>query len=98
MASDERMTSADESRRAAEASALVNNPLYREAFAVLEARLISELAKADIEPERGERIRLLFVALRKVHGYLDQLIQTGKMVEFADQHKRTIRDLMPWPR
>ena len=83
------MTPDQEARRAAEAASMLRNPLLVEAFAVIEGRLISELAKEETTVERAEYVRKLLVASRKFRGYLEQLVETGKMVELDEQRKRT---------
>jgi len=91
------MTPAEEARRAAEAQALLGHPLHREACEVIEGRLIVELAKAETTRERAEHLRMLLIAGRKYRGYLEQIVATGRMVEFEEERKRTLRDIIPWP-
>lgn len=68
-------------RRGEEAGRILANPLYKEAFREIEDRIISQLAVIEITKERAEYLRSLLVANRKIRGYLEQVLVTGKMAE-----------------
>lgn len=75
------MTPDLEIRRGEEAHRVISSEIYKEAFAQIEQRLISQLAVIEITPERAEYVRQLLVANRKVRSYLEQVMLTGKMAE-----------------
>ena len=68
-------------RRGEEAHRVISAEIYKEAFRTIEDRLISQLAVIEIAPERAEYLRQLLVANRKIRGYLEQVMVTGKMAE-----------------
>ena len=70
-----------EIRRGEEAHRILSAEIYKEAFAQIEQRLISQLAVIEIAPERAEYVRQLLVANRKIRSYLEQVLLTGKMAE-----------------
>ena len=72
---------AQEIRRGEEAHRILSAEIYKEAFAQIEQRLISQLAVIEITPDRAEYLRQLLIANRKVEGYLKQVMLTGQMAE-----------------
>lgn len=68
-------------RRGEEAHRVLSAEIYKEAFSLIEQRLISQLAVIEITPERAEYVRQLLVANRKVRSYLEQVMLTGQMAE-----------------
>jgi hypothetical protein len=75
------MTPDLEIRRGEEAHRVISAEIYREAFATIEERLISQLAQIEITKERAEYLRQLLVCNRKIKSYLEQVMLTGKMAE-----------------
>lgn len=75
-------------RRGEEAQRVLSAPIYKEAFAVIEERLIGQLAVIEILPARAEYLRQLLVANRKIRAYLEQVMVTGEM---AEQQKSLIQ-------
>jgi hypothetical protein len=73
--------------RGAEASQVLNNPLYKEAHQTIEERLVNELAQAELKPERAEYLRQLLVMNRKHKAYLEQVMVTGKYAEAEEERK-----------
>jgi hypothetical protein len=71
----------DEARRGVMAREVLDNPIYTEAYANIEERLINQMALAATTPEMGERLRQLLVAHRTARRYLEQTIVTGQMAE-----------------
>ena len=78
--------------RGEEARRILENPIYKEAYAVLEQRIVAELAQQDIEALQAERLRMLLVALRKVRVHMEQVLVTGTIVAQELERKRTMRD------
>lgn len=68
-------------RRGEEAARVLKAPIYKEAFATIEERLIGQLAVIEITQERAEYLRQLLVANRKIKSYLEQVMVTGQMAE-----------------
>lgn len=68
-------------RRGDEAHRIISADIYKEAFKVIEDRLLNELATIEIKPERAEYLRLLIVMGRKYRGYLEQVMVTGRLAE-----------------
>lgn len=71
-------------RRGEEAHRVLSSDVYKEAFALIEERLISQLAVVEIPKERAEYLRQLLVANRKIRAYLEQVMTTGRM---AAEHR-----------
>jgi hypothetical protein len=84
----------NDERRAEEARQLLTNPIYKEAYAQLEARWVNELAQQETAPDRAVLLRFLIMAGRKHRLYMEQVLVTGKMVELENERKRTLRDRM----
>ena len=80
--------------RGAEARQVLENALYKEAFAAIEARLVNELAQQDIDPKRAEYLRTLIVAGRKHRQYLEQVVVSGTMAAMQIERKRTLAERM----
>jgi hypothetical protein len=66
-------------RRGEEAHRVLTSDIYKEAFRVIDERLIAQLAVIEITPDRAEYLRQLLVANRKVRAYLEQVMVTGKL-------------------
>ena len=75
------MTPDLELRRGNDARNVLESPVYQEAYAEIEQRLIGQMAVIEITKERAEYLRQLLVAHRKIRGYLEQVMMTGKMAE-----------------
>lgn len=84
-------------RRGEEAHRVLSAPIYKEAFAIIEERLIGQLAVIEITPQRAEYIRQLLVANRKIKAYLEQVMVTGQMAEaqksLIERAKEKVRNL-----
>lgn len=84
-------------RRGEEAARVLKAPIYKEAFAVIEDRLIGQLAVIEITPARAEYLRQLLVANRKIKAYLEQVMVTGQMAEeqksLMERAKEKVRTL-----
>ena len=80
------MVTTDEAR-GEEARRILDAALFKEAFRVIEERLVNELALVETNAERVERARNLLVALRKVRTYLEQVLYTGTMAAMEEERK-----------
>lgn len=84
-----------EIRRAEEAQRILAAPIYAEARKVIEERIVNELATIEITKERAEYLRMLLVMGRKYHGYLEQVLVTGKMAEQQKSLMERVKDKLP---
>jgi hypothetical protein len=74
-----------ELRRAEQARRLLDDPLFREAFAALESRLQEQwLTTAEDAASERERLWLSLRLLRQVRGYLQDIVTTGKLAALAE--------------
>lgn len=81
-----------EQRRGNEAEQLLANPLLKEAFAVVEARIVSELKNMDITEEKRERLQLLLALGDKYQKYLRDVVTTGNMAGMEVERQRTLTE------
>lgn len=83
--------------RGISAQQVLSADLYKEAFQVIEERLIAQLAVIEITPQRAEYLRQLLVANRKIKSYLEQVMVTGKMaateLSLLDRVKNKVRSI-----
>ena len=86
------MNEALDIRRGEEAHRILSAEIYREAFSIIEERLISQLATIEITQERAEYLRQLLVANRKVRSYMEQVMLTGRMAEEQKSLMERVRD------
>ncbi len=81
----------DDIQRGNDAAYILHSDVYKEAFQMIETRLVSELAHIEIPTTRAEYIRSLLIANRKIRGYLEQVMTTGKMVEMEVERKSLLQ-------
>jgi len=81
-----------EERRGREAAQVMANALYKEAFAVIQDRIVSQLALADTPDDRRKRLNDLLIALNKVQQYLQQVMTSGVMAAQEIERKRTFAE------
>jgi hypothetical protein len=86
------MANSDE-QRGVEADRLIRNPMLREAFQVIEERLVSELAVLEITDERRTKLQMLLALGRKYRTYLEQVVKTGELATLEEQRKRTLAEM-----
>jgi len=65
--------------RGFEAQSILQSKLYQEAFAHIEQTLIGQLSTVELSDDRAKYLRGLLIANRKVRGYLEQVMLTGRM-------------------
>lgn len=73
--------------RGIEAERILQNALYQEAFSAIEGHIVGQLSLAETSQERANYLRSLLIANRKVKGYLQQVMVTGKFAEQEEQRK-----------
>ncbi|MBK9704778.1 MAG: hypothetical protein IPO75_15790 [Betaproteobacteria bacterium] len=76
----------DEVKRADEASRILGNPVYKEAWASYEAVLLELLANANTPADKVIEVRGWLIAARKARGHLERIVAEGKLA--ADDIKR----------
>lgn len=76
------MTRDEEIARAHQAERLLNDPLFQEAFAVVEAEYLDGWRNSPARDTEGrERLWLMLKLLGKVRGHLQTVMETGKLAE-----------------
>lgn len=76
------MTLADQ--RADAAQRILEEPLFREAFQIVEANIVARLAVPSSAPELVHDLHQQLVALHRVRRHLEQVILTGRMEAMAE--------------
>lgn len=87
----------EQERRGEEARRIIGHEIYKEAFAAIEARWLSELVQQDIDPKRAEYLRTLLVAGRKHRQYMEQVMVSGTLAAQELERKQTLKERM-WRR
>jgi hypothetical protein len=88
------MTLEQESRRGEQAKRLLEDPMLQEAFATVGSALRDAWsATADGATDERERLWLMLKLLGRVHAYLTQVLETGRLAdrqlaEMADGNKK----------
>lgn len=67
-----------EVQRAEQATQLLANPLYNEAYDAIGDRIVSQLTLADLPDDKRKRLNDLLVSLAKIRQYMEQVIFGGK--------------------
>ena len=78
----------DEQRRGIAAQQLLANEMLQEALANIEARLVDQLAQAEVTPERVARLQALLAAKRTFERYLRNVVSTGTMAAMDEEKRR----------
>lgn len=86
------MTPEEEERRGEEARMLLLHPIYREAFATIKERLITQLSLADLPDDTRAKCNVLLVSLATVQRYFEQVAKTGELAATEIERKRTLRE------
>jgi ribosomal protein L17 len=87
------MSPQEELRRGEDARRILEEPLLKEAFKVIEERIINSIAVVEIDKERAEYLRTILVASRKVRQYLEQVVTSGKLASM-DEERKSFMDTM----
>lgn len=82
------MNADDVALRAAQANALLNDPLLKEAFDVLENEQISKFTDEVCSAEQLTEAHRMVRALRLVRGQLMSFIEDGKLLEHRAKRGR----------
>lgn len=76
--------------RATDAKQLLEHPLFKEAFGVIEQRIVGELRLMDTTDERRKRLNDLLVSLAKVRTYIEQIALTGELMAREIERERSL--------
>ncbi len=88
------MDDAERERRGEDARFIVNNELYKESWTVLREKLTRQLETEDLTDEQRLEVVNTLRALRRVRGYLEQIIYSGHLAAEETVRKRTILERM----
>jgi hypothetical protein len=84
-------------RRAGEAKRLLSDPLMKEARATVDQKLVAELSKAEITPERIARLQSLLAMGNLYWKYLERAMNDGaKAADEIEAIKRERTFLERW--
>jgi predicted alternative tryptophan synthase beta-subunit len=78
--------------RGISAERILNDEIYKEAYAQIEANIIAQMAQQSTPADKAEDLRKLLIALRKVRTYMEQVVATGTM-EALNKRQSTIQSL-----
>ena len=84
----------EEVRRGTQARAILDNPLWIEAWTELEGRLLKEWREAPAEDVEGREVLWLMLKIaERVQGHIKTVLETGQMAEMqiADLRKQRER-------
>ena len=84
------MTPQEEERRGHEVRAILQSPLYREAYQTIRDNIVTQLSLADTPDDRRARLNNLLIALGKVEQYMRQVMSSGVMAEI--ERERSLAD------
>jgi hypothetical protein len=88
------MNARNDEQRGVEAKLVLENEIYREAVKQIEANIVAQMAQQATTPEKGEDLRKLLIALRKVNTYIEQVAVTGRMAAMEEDRKRSLAERM----
>jgi hypothetical protein len=84
------MTPDDEMRRGHNAARILNDALYKEAWDLLERRLLQLVKMADIDAEKERRAVFMLKVLDPVRRHFESVLQGGEMAaKQIEQDKKT---------
>lgn len=84
-----------EVERAERARALLDNPLFNEAFEAVEKELVTQWKQnANLGPEGRERCFLMVTLLGQLRQVLTQHMETGEMARVQLQQHRNLKEMI----
>ena len=84
----------EEMRRGTQARAIIDNPLWAEAWDTMETRILEEWRDAPAEDVEGREVLWLMLKIaERVQGHMQSVLETGQMAEMqiADLRKQRER-------
>lgn len=85
---------ADNQQRAGDAQQVLDNPIYRESYEMIERNIVSQLRLADLDTGRRQRLNDLLVSMAKARSYIEQVLLTGRMEAQELERDRTRMERM----
>jgi hypothetical protein len=85
------MTNEIDAQRGQQAQAVLDNPIYQDAYAKLEESLVGKWKESRSLDEREECHRFL-VILQKVHAALDSTMRSGQLAQAEINRKRKLAE------
>lgn len=82
----------EEMRRGIAAQQLLENEIYKEAWAKVEGKLVEALGQAEVTPDRVMRLQALLSSLRTVRRYVESVAKTGEFAELEQDRQQTLAD------
>lgn len=86
------MTPELEERRGAEAQHILDNAVYKEAWAAIRDRIVGQLEQADTPADQRQRLNDLLIAHRKAKQYMEQVMHSGTMAAQEIERQTTLRE------
>ncbi len=71
---------------------MLESPIYKEAYATIRERLVSQLSLADLPDDKRKRCNDLLIAVAKVNLYMQQVLISGTMAAQEIERKRTLSE------
>lgn len=76
--------------RGTRAQAVMNDPIYREAWDAVERGIVEHWKAAPIQDIDGQhKLRLMLKILKDVRGYLEETMKTGKLAAIQISEEKT---------
>lgn len=95
MSPEEEAKTRDELRRGGQAKALLDHPLFIEAFAAVDARFVSLWRTGRLTPQERERCHIALELLDTIKAVIEKHVTTGelamKQIDRAVNQKRSFR-------
>ncbi len=86
------MTPQEEERRGHEVRAILQSPLYREAYQTIRDNIVTQLSLADTPDDKRQRLNHLLIALAKIEQYMQQVMVSGTMAAMQIERDRTFAE------
>ena len=88
------MTPDEEIIRGNQARTILQDKMYAEAWTTVEQRLVSLLKQVDMDPARERRVLDALKGLHAARGYLETVMQSGKMAAQQIERDKTFTERM----
>lgn len=86
------MTEEEEIRRGHEANRLLENPLFKAAFEMVETGIVDAMRRVPMGDASGQQTLILSLqVLSKVRGYIAEAAQTGQLAALSKQESLSRR-------
>lgn len=89
------MSDYTEAQRGQQAQAVLDNPVYSESYALIEAEITRKWRESRDKDER-EQLHLLLRMLDKAKNVLESTMRAGKLAEAEIARKKTLAERVLW--